>query len=299
MDLTRVRKTADGKVSVIDVITQMKKCTGNYAAQVYKRLLEEERVPKCEVHSIVHTASEGSTANCSRPTTRTPVATAAEIVEIVWQLPGTSEFRRNCAKVCVRYLGGDATLVEEVRENRRLQEQLREEAPDHPARVFGEAVESIESEAVKRKREELELKRLDAEISQLEYATKRARVQNYADAYASLEVHGIRMDDRNRQALKDYVDSTLQPSCGHALQDTPVKELCIRTFLLQYTKTPQKVECTFGRAVAKLKREELVKAGNEPTLQKKTVYVNGQAVQANLYFESDRALMETAWMALQ
>ena len=65
MDLTRVRKTADGKVSVIDVITQMKKCTGNYAAQVYKRLLEEERVPKCEVRSIVHTASEGSTANCS------------------------------------------------------------------------------------------------------------------------------------------------------------------------------------------------------------------------------------------
>ena len=299
MDLTRVRKTADGKVSVIDVITQMKKCTGNYAAQVYKRLLEEERVPKCEVRSIVHTASEGSTANCSRPTTRTPVATAAEIVEIVWQLPGTSEFRRNCAKVCVRYLGGDETLVEEVRANRRLQEQLREEAPDHPARVFGEAVESSESEAVKRKREELELKRLDAEISLLEYTTKRQRVQNYVECYASLEAHGVRMDDRNRQAVKDYVDSTLQPNCANVIQDTPAKELCIRTFLLQHTAAPQKVECTFGRAVAKLKREELVKAGKEPTLQKKTIYVNGQAVQANLYFESDRALMETAWMALQ
>jgi hypothetical protein len=31
--------------------------------------------------------------------------------------------------------------VEEIRMNRRLQEQLREETPNHPARLFGEAVE--------------------------------------------------------------------------------------------------------------------------------------------------------------
>ena len=301
MDLSRIRKTPDGKLSVVDVIRQMKSCTAHYAAQLYKRLVDEERVPGCEQRSIAHTASESTGGESARTqcraSYRTPIATAAEIIEIIWQLPGASDFRRNCAKVCVRYLGGDESLVDEIRANRRLQEQLREEEPDHPARIFGEAVES--SEAVKRKREELELKRLDAEISLLEYTTKRQRVQNYVECYASLEAHGVRMDDRNRQAVKDYVDSTLQPNCANAIQDTPAKELCIRTFLLQHTAAPQKVECTFGRAVAKLKREELVKAGKEPTLQKKTIYVNGQAVQANLYFESDRALMETAWMALQ
>ena len=140
MDVKRIRKTEGGKVSVVDVIAQMKNCKGNYAAQVYKRLLEEDRVPKCEVRNIAHTASERSTAKCSRPTTSTPIASAAEITQIIWQLPGASEFRKNCANVCVRYLGGDLSLVDEISQNKRLQEQLREDDPSHPARIFGEAV---------------------------------------------------------------------------------------------------------------------------------------------------------------
>jgi hypothetical protein len=301
MDFSKIRKTVDGKASVVDVIAQIKKCKSNYAAQVYQRLLEEERVPQCEVRSITHTASERSTAKCSRPTTSTPIATAAEITEIIWQMPGASEYRKNCAKVCVRYLGGDESLVEEVRMNRRLQEQLREEAPDHPARLFGEAVEQEqqESNTVKQKREELTLKRLDAEISELEFATKRRRVENYVDCYSSMEAQGIRMDDRNRQAIKDYVDTTLQPTQGHMLQDTPVKELSIRTFLLQYTKDPRSVECAFGRQVAKLKREELIKEGKEPTILKKQIFANGQTIDANLYFENDRALFEKAWSLMK
>ena len=157
----------------------------------------------------------------------------------------------------------------------------------------------VESEAVKRKREELELKKLDAQIVELEYTAKRQRVQNYVECYGSLEAHGIRMDDRNRQAIKDYVDTTLQPTHGHVLQDTPVKELNIRTFLLQYTKDPRSVECAFGRQVAKLKREELIKGGKEPNIQKKQIYANGQIVDANLYFENDRALFEEAWSLMK
>ena len=112
MDLSRVRKTEDGKVSVIDVISQIKKCSANYAAQVYQRLLSEERVPTCEVRNIAQRTAERSTTRCSRPSTSTPIASAAEIIEVIWQLPGAAEFRKNCAKVCVRYLGGDESLVE-------------------------------------------------------------------------------------------------------------------------------------------------------------------------------------------
>ena len=302
MDLSKVRKTTDGKVSVIDVISQIKKCTANYAAQVFQRLLSEERVPNCEVRNIAQRTPERSTAKCTRPSTSTPIASAAEIIEVIWQLPGAADFRKNCAKVCVRYLGGDESLVEEVRMNRRLQEQLQEEAPNHPARIFGEAVEqqhAEETEAIKRKREELELKRLDAEISELEFSTKRRRVQNYVDCYSSLQTHGIHMDDRNRMAIKDYVDTTLQPSQVSVVQDTPVKELCIRTFLLQYTKDPKLVESAFGRQVAKLKREQLVKEGKDPEIPKKQIYANGQTVNANLYFESDRDIFEQAWTAMQ
>ena len=186
--------------------------------------------------------------------------------------------------------------------NRRLQEQLQEEAPSHPARIFGEAVEqqqTEETEAIKRKREELELKRLDAEISELEFSTKRRRVQNYVDCYSSLQSHGIHMDDRNRMAIKDYVDTTLQPSQVNVIQDTPVQELCIRTFLLQYTKDPKSVESAFGRQVAKLKREQLTKDGKPPEIPKKQIYANGQSVCANLYFETDRAIFEQAWTVMR
>ena len=85
--------------------------------------------------------------------------------------------------------------------HKRLQEQLQREAPNHPARIFGEPVEQQhinKSEAVKRKREELELKKLDAEISELEFNTKRRQVQNYVDCYSSLQTHGIHMDDRKQ-----------------------------------------------------------------------------------------------------
>ena len=184
--------------------------------------------------------------------------------------------------------------------NRRLQEQLQEEAPSHPARIFGEAVELQvqESEAVKRKREELALKKLDAEISELEFNTKRQRVQNYVDCYSSLQAHGIHMDDRNRIAIKDYVDTTLQPSQANVLQDTPPKELCIRTFLLQYTRDPKSLESAFAQQVAKLKQAQLVSEGKDPQIPKKQIYANGQTVNANLYFEPDRPLFEQAWAAM-
>ena len=140
---------------------------------------------------------------------------------------------------------------------------------------------------------------LDSEIQDIEFATKRRRVENYVDCDANLEQHGIRMDDRNRQAVKDYVDSTLQPNGIHMIQDTPVKELSVRTFLLQYTNDPRSVEAAFGRHLAKLKKGELMQEGKEPTIPKKQIYANGQAVNANMYLESDRALFEQAWSEMK
>lgn len=80
---------------------------------------------------------------------QTPVTDAVGLVIIVNLLPGqrTARFRVSCARIVVRYLGGDETLVNEIRDNRRAQEALPEE---HPARIFGQAVES---EADTRERE--------------------------------------------------------------------------------------------------------------------------------------------------
>jgi hypothetical protein len=64
---------------------------------------------------------------------QTPITDAVGLVIILNLLPGlrAARFRVSCARIVVRYLGGDETLVGEIRDNRRAQEALPEE---HPAR---------------------------------------------------------------------------------------------------------------------------------------------------------------------
>ena len=75
-------------------------------------------------------------------------------------LPGraAASVRKEAANCLVRYLGGDLTLVDELARNHLAQQDLDEDAP---ARLFGQAVES---EAVKRKREEVVLSELDLQL---------------------------------------------------------------------------------------------------------------------------------------
>ncbi len=90
----------------------------------------------------------------------TPVAEVRTIVEIIMVLPGraASQVRKAAADVMVRYLGGDPSLVEEIAANRLRQEDIGE---DEPARLFGQ---TVESEALKRKREEVAMLELEGRM---------------------------------------------------------------------------------------------------------------------------------------
>ena len=61
------------------------------------------------------------------------------MVVIINMLPGegAKAFRLNCAETVVRVLGGDETLVQEIRVYREAQAHL---PAAHPASMFGEAV---------------------------------------------------------------------------------------------------------------------------------------------------------------
>ena len=131
LDFAKCRKTLDGLVSVIDVIAIVKKRDHNYAAKTHRTLLAEERVPEASMRpygSLVHflRGTNSPPLKGVVACTMTPVATADQLVDIIWSLPGTRDFRRNCATVCVRYLGGDETLVDEIRANRQAQQRLRD-----------------------------------------------------------------------------------------------------------------------------------------------------------------------------
>ena len=180
----------------------------------------------------------------------TPVATAAQMVEIVWQLPGTAEFRRNCAQTVVRYLGGDETLVDEIRRNRAAQEHLASSNPTHTARFFGEAVEaearaasaapgSPEERAQRARRFRLENDQLEAEIVT---SIRRA----LTDA-------GEEIDDAQRWSFRDRMNNLLRGDGSGQSQETTHASLYLAEKGLAAALV-KKLRITFGVMAARRKR---------------------------------------------
>ena len=200
LDQWDARCTEDGKVSVLDVIADVTGKNAHYASNVYRDLVREERAPDCEKRSLP--PRSGSFTGVAQPT---PVATAAEMVQIVWQLPGTAEFRRNCARTVVRYLGGDESLVDENRRNRAAQERLASDNPTRPARVVGEAVEAASSAPDAAERA-AKLRKLRVETDRLEIGNLNACVQ-------ALAAIGEDMDDAMIWSYRDRMSNLLaQPT---------------------------------------------------------------------------------------
>ena len=125
------------KVSVTDVICASKECSRYTAHNTYARLVTSGKLAPIALSKCP--TIEGRRGGAHKPI---PFASAQEVVQLLHALPGDTQFKRNAANVVVRYLGGDLTLATEVLENRAAQERLADEAPDHPARIFGEAVEN-------------------------------------------------------------------------------------------------------------------------------------------------------------
>jgi hypothetical protein len=143
-----VRKTGETtpRISAIDVIMLM---TGKGSSRAARDLdLVKERYPDVAENL-------GTYKFKGRRQRETTVATARGIIEVVMLLPGRQGecVRRRAAELLVRYLGGDLMLVGEVCALRGAQNALRQSSPNHPARVFGEAVEGVRQ---KRTHEDME-----------------------------------------------------------------------------------------------------------------------------------------------
>ena len=150
-ELHRIRK-ADGQVSVFDVIRAVTGQAPKPCRMIWYRLAEmhPELTTICGPYKF-NTRGRGGAQE-------TPATDATGITQVLMLLPGraAAEFRKSTAKVLVRYIGGDPTLVDEIAANRAAQEQLAVEDPEHPARLFGEAVE-LQSALIDRERRMKEL----------------------------------------------------------------------------------------------------------------------------------------------
>ncbi len=134
----------------------------------------------------------------------TPVADAKTLVQIILLLPGeqAAKVRMEASRVFVGFLGGNVALVDEILENRQMQELLQRENPEHWARFFGEHVEAAASSAG------------HARVQQ-DLVQKACEMVLPAVTRALAEAFSQKIDDMvqewQRQAMQQ-VDATLQDS---------------------------------------------------------------------------------------
>jgi ribosomal protein S11 len=131
----QIRQTSDKKASVIDAVRLFLGLDANQAAERVRQICE--RYPEVKARICIYKFP-------GRRQRDTPIADLATLYEILMLLPGrmAAQSRRQAAQLMIRYLGGDLSLIAEVEENRKLQERLAAEDPNHPLRQFGVAVEA-------------------------------------------------------------------------------------------------------------------------------------------------------------
>ena len=208
----------------------------------------------------------------------TPVLDARGAAQVIMLLPGraAAEFRKEAAGVIVRFLGGDLSLVEELAANHLAQASL----PDsHPARLFGQAVES---ERAKRLREEIHVVELEGKL-------KKARVENAGAAIkAGFEVMralGVEPNGRDKLMARDVMSTAMFCSSSSSSSEAPQqadREICIKQLLLERGLRQFGLDAQVGKIAKKLLLEE------NPGYQfiKKDIVCNGQVLKANVWRES-------------
>jgi hypothetical protein len=276
----QIRKTAEDppRVAVYDVLQAVTGCSSQNCSVVYQRLLQgyPDVLTGCSNFKF---SGQGQR--------ETPVADARGVVEIIMVLPGraAARVRKAAADVMVRYLGGDPGLVEEIAANRLSQEQLDQ---DDPARIFGQ---TVESEALKRKREEVT-------ITELEGRMKRARVQAATDVarltLGALQDLGLPVSDRDKMLAKDMITTAAftKQREGHEEDNQQERDICLQQFCAERGRP--------GQHISLGKRAKKLYLADHPDYRfpKKTVFANGQLIEANRWTESMQSYLERAIQAM-
>ena len=273
--LGQIRKTSEDppRVSIYDVIQAV---TGQSTPRmIYSRL--KEAFPEV-VTDLDNLQFPGAG---QRPT---PVTDARGIVEIIMLLPGrvAARFRKETASVLVRFLGGDLSLVDELAEIHLAQQNLPEE---HPARLFGQ---TVESERLKRAREE-EL------FTETMGRIRKARILAVKDAlvsaFAALEAVGLRADDRDRARAGDMIrTATFEEGSSSSSAEPEDPEICIRGVLTSKGLRGGGLDCSVGKLAKRL----FLQDNPAYVFAKKQIFANGQVAQANVWRSSMLPYIERA-----
>lgn len=219
----------------------------------------------------------------------TPCAPTSTLVEIAWLCPGRAakEFRRQGAVTLCRALGGDLSLIDEIRErhglvNAQEQEMLLAGTGVTAAEANGQAIEDPEE---RRQR----LRRMSADTKAIEVSTQKTAL----DVFEHLRVlEAEAAEERDKMYFKDAAFNYIQnifPS-SRAIEGTQNAPLTISTVAMEMgIRLSREQNKIAGMSASRLYREQ---HGTAPP--KHSQFVDGAVRKVNTYTEADRDIVETA-----
>ena len=228
----------------------------------------------------------------------TPVAHLSTLIEIAWLCPGrhAKEFRRTGAVTLCRALGGDLSLVEEIKKrhadvSEEEQAAFLEGTGVTAAEANGQALQersvSLEERLVALEERRVGVQKRKLEI--LEHAADMLRSMAEREADAR---HRLFLEDSSKNAVVMYASlatgKRLAIEGGGDGADEPVTIAEVAGAL--GLDVARQDLARLGRAVARAYRE--AHGGEEPPKHKQ--FVDGAVRLVNSYFHKDRALIEAA-----
>jgi hypothetical protein len=271
------------KGSVLDTVQLVTSCGQGNATKVYQRLLDQHPfiLPKCQ-----NLKFEGKG---QRPT---PVASTATLVEIAWLCPGRAakEFRRQGAVTLCRALGGDLSLVEEIKAR-----HAEIDAEDQEALLSGTGVSAAEAngQSLVAVPTEEQVRRYKAETLKIEADARQVALDVYSRMLSQADAEA---DERDRLFFQDAARNFIRCQYevpGYALLegvDPAGEQVTISEVARDMGVRLQRgEESCVGRMAAALYRD---RHGESPPKHKR--FVDGAVRAINLYFAKDRDLLERA-----
>lgn len=223
----------------------------------------------------------------------TPVAYLKDLIEIAWLCPGRSakEFRRTGAVTLCRALGGDLSLVDEIRARHG-----DVSADEQEALLAGTGVTAAEANGQALAATDQRKVLADIEMTQAQAAKLRAEAEATAmQTYERLVAYGEREDDERdklyfKDAARNFIRSRF-PALEFKQESTQedVQVTISEVAGDMGVRLRRGIESRIGKVAAALYRD---RHGTSPP--KHLRFVDGAVRAVNLYFERDRDLLEEA-----
>ena len=217
------RRNGDGTVLVfvaIDLVMAAKRCEYDTASKNVFRIFKDYYGVELETTEAVKFRSSPELYRIRLPGSHGPQTLALDAQgagELLCLIPGSevsAQLRRRAVDTLLRVEGGDESLIDRIKANRKFQEYLQAHDPEHPLRSVGEHAERRQAEEAvpeEQRRAEMELSlahrrrllELELDERRAELEAKRRRLQLENDAVeAQQRAEAQRRNDEIHEAFR-------------------------------------------------------------------------------------------------